>query len=627
MNASHSPPGLFILGMHRSGTSCLAGMLESAGFNAGDVDEWNPDNPLGNREHLAVTPLNEGLLRMQGGTWDQPPDNVVVDDRQRREMYSIVAGLEDSGRPWFIKDPRILLLPEPWLALRPGARCVGIFRHPVAVAQSLERRDGLSLAHGVTLWNRYNQGLLALLRDEAFPLLLFSSDSGRLVRATEALLIEQFSDDIGRFDLQLNQLASFFKDDLVHHTPALALDIAPALEAAGVSDSTAREANELWQALVTLQHPEALALDVETPAVPQINLSGRPEGPDPGDAAAVDQAIENSTDPIGLFRARIQHLESSDDKETLRAWLARWVERRPEDPFLNWELAKAEWNFGAREGALEHAQAAARLAPGWAEPQGKLAEWAWAAEDWRLAAESYRALYTAHRSVTREPILVAQLFFDHGAGFSAEACVTLPLEGLSGHFDLRFDAQSGVADDFDNRLLRLRFDPVNTTAIIADLDLYLVDAQGRERPVDAAGDNALFSDKGTRYFETDDPQVFFDMGDSQPATAVRVRFDLCYVDDDARAATFRTLLTLREQLEEANRSGADLAVLDERWKAFESTLTEVRGSVSGRVGTAVTRTMMKPASLGRGDTGISRLAERWTELDEALRNLLDRRKN
>ena len=107
------PPGLFILGMHRSGTSCLAGMLECAGFNAGLVDEWNPDNRKGNREHLAVTPLNEAVLRINGGAWDNPPARVEVDDRQRREMDRIISDLEAQGRPWFIKDPRILLVHRP----------------------------------------------------------------------------------------------------------------------------------------------------------------------------------------------------------------------------------------------------------------------------------------------------------------------------------------------------------------------------------------------------------------------------------------------------------------------------------------------------------------------------------
>jgi hypothetical protein len=34
---------------------------------------------------------------------------------------------------------------------------------------------------------------------------------------------------------------------------------------------------------------------------------------------------------------------------------------------------------------------------------------------------------------------------------------------------------------------------------------------------------------------------------------------------------------------------------------------------------------MNPASLGRGETGLSRLAEAWNELDEALQALLDHR--
>ena len=62
MHASQQKPCILILGMHRSGTSCLAGSLQQQGVYLGEVHEWNPHNLKGNRENPHIMALNEGLL-------------------------------------------------------------------------------------------------------------------------------------------------------------------------------------------------------------------------------------------------------------------------------------------------------------------------------------------------------------------------------------------------------------------------------------------------------------------------------------------------------------------------------------------------------------------------------------
>jgi len=46
---------MLILGMHRSGTSCLAGCLQAAGLISGEVNIQAMYNAKGNRENLAGT--------------------------------------------------------------------------------------------------------------------------------------------------------------------------------------------------------------------------------------------------------------------------------------------------------------------------------------------------------------------------------------------------------------------------------------------------------------------------------------------------------------------------------------------------------------------------------------------
>ena len=46
--------GVIILGMHRSGTSCLTGCLKEYGLHLGDVSESNKHNKKGNQENKEV---------------------------------------------------------------------------------------------------------------------------------------------------------------------------------------------------------------------------------------------------------------------------------------------------------------------------------------------------------------------------------------------------------------------------------------------------------------------------------------------------------------------------------------------------------------------------------------------
>jgi hypothetical protein len=68
---------VLILGMHRSGASCLAGSLQEAGLYLGEVKTAAPHNAKGNRESRAIMALQDDLLRANGGDWDTPPEQVV----------------------------------------------------------------------------------------------------------------------------------------------------------------------------------------------------------------------------------------------------------------------------------------------------------------------------------------------------------------------------------------------------------------------------------------------------------------------------------------------------------------------------------------------------------------------
>ena len=169
---------LCVIGMHRSGTSCLIGSLQNGGLALGEHSTWDLHNTRGNRENPAVVNFHEGLLEDHRASWDRPPRRLHFNGRHRQEAARIIG--EFSGYPcWGFKDPRTTLALPLWRELIPGLQIIGIFRHPLAVAASLQKRDspnGISTAKGLSLWYHYNDILYREYRRQAFPLLSFDWD-------------------------------------------------------------------------------------------------------------------------------------------------------------------------------------------------------------------------------------------------------------------------------------------------------------------------------------------------------------------------------------------------------------------------------------------------------------------
>jgi hypothetical protein len=168
-----------VLGMHRSGTSCLAGSLEQQGLFLGEVNTAAPWNKRGNRESFTIMDLQGEILAASGGSWDDPPAVVEWQPEHVERARNVLA--EHAGRPvWGFKDPRTLLTLEGWRRLVPDLDPVGIFRHPLRVAQSLQTRNQLPLEAGVALWKTYNERLVELHDHEPFPVVSFDEDPATL---------------------------------------------------------------------------------------------------------------------------------------------------------------------------------------------------------------------------------------------------------------------------------------------------------------------------------------------------------------------------------------------------------------------------------------------------------------
>jgi hypothetical protein len=163
-----------ILGMHRSGTSCLAGSLEERGLFLGDVINFATFNRRGNKESPEIMQINNDLLTLNGGSWDNPPEEMRWNDELRTRRDKHIASLD--GRPiWGFKDPRTVFTLPFWQEALPDMHYVATFRHPFAVARSLQRR-GPNLQPAIApleLWMKYNRKLLQHITAHDIPLVNF----------------------------------------------------------------------------------------------------------------------------------------------------------------------------------------------------------------------------------------------------------------------------------------------------------------------------------------------------------------------------------------------------------------------------------------------------------------------
>ena len=180
MNECADPTVICILGMHRSGTSCLTGSLQTAGLSLGKHHTWNKFNQKGNRENQDIVDFHDALLADNRGAWDAPPRKTRFDQAHLDAAIRIIESFSNESH-WGFKDPRALLALPLWQQLLPDMRPVGIFRHPLAVHASLNRRTtgGMSRDKALGLWYHYNRILLRVLKRREFPLMCFDWDEER----------------------------------------------------------------------------------------------------------------------------------------------------------------------------------------------------------------------------------------------------------------------------------------------------------------------------------------------------------------------------------------------------------------------------------------------------------------
>lgn len=157
---------ILVLGMHRSGTSAMAGISHLLGASApATMMEPAADNPTGFWESETIAALNEAILTVLGCSWYNclPLDTTSLDAETRSAVVahcaSIVTSEFGDASLFVLKDPRCCILMDVWLptfaAMNVAVAPLLALRHPAEVIGSIRRRDGMPSDISAPLWLHY----------------------------------------------------------------------------------------------------------------------------------------------------------------------------------------------------------------------------------------------------------------------------------------------------------------------------------------------------------------------------------------------------------------------------------------------------------------------------------------
>ena len=217
---------IIVLGMHRSGTSAVARLLNMMGAYFAPPElamPANDNNEKGYWERWDVFGLHEDMLRELGWAWDQisgfDAQRLIEPDfikKFRPQAERILFDL-DARRPWMLKDPRINLLLPFWKPLLEAPVCVYVHRNPIQIAQSLHKREGFTLTLGLALWEQYS--LLGLAHSAGIPRLLVSYQElmTQPVEITRHLYTQLVKLQVQGLHLPSDQEIEAFIEPRLHH--------------------------------------------------------------------------------------------------------------------------------------------------------------------------------------------------------------------------------------------------------------------------------------------------------------------------------------------------------------------------------------------------------------------------
>ena len=194
---------LIILGMHRSGTSLLTGLLSQVGVKMGRrlYAPQKGVNEKGFWEHEDIVDTHDELLLHLGSQWDDLLPlgkewwKADVARPFADRLISLVRRDFSNASVWALKDPRMCRLLPLWFPIFASQRVSPAFicmnRNPFEVVASLQKRDGFSREKALVLW--LSHSLSAELYSRGQPRIFIDFDQVVQNPAEVLLKIERYA--------------------------------------------------------------------------------------------------------------------------------------------------------------------------------------------------------------------------------------------------------------------------------------------------------------------------------------------------------------------------------------------------------------------------------------------------
>lgn len=225
-------PGVIILGMHRSGTSIVGGLMNKMGLNAGGpLIHAAEDNAKGFFERIDVVLQNDYLMKKQGVHYGfhmfkydhlTAIKDILNDDgslfREGKKGLNFLNNPQNY--PWMLKDPRLCVTFRTWLPfLNFVPAILFTYRHPLDVALSLKKREfeRFAISKTLKLWYVYNRRAIEQSHD-----LCRITTSHRLVMAQPVVELDRIFMELKAcgvhvpIKLDKSEIISFLDSNLQH---------------------------------------------------------------------------------------------------------------------------------------------------------------------------------------------------------------------------------------------------------------------------------------------------------------------------------------------------------------------------------------------------------------------------
>ena len=217
---------VIVHGVHRSGTSLTASLLERAGCWYAEQDcQMAPqdDNPKGFWERVDVVDLNDRILSKIKLNWFTLTPSLSQSEldflaAEFGESIALISRNLDAHQSWFLKDPRFSITWPLWAPYLSPTHHIVVHRNPISVANSLHSRNGIGLELGLIFWYHQTRMIASALNDQKNVLHIEFGSQEHLGAKAIQLINDIVAEGGGEPNgLSQRDFDSIYESTLVHH--------------------------------------------------------------------------------------------------------------------------------------------------------------------------------------------------------------------------------------------------------------------------------------------------------------------------------------------------------------------------------------------------------------------------